>query len=504
MQLNSIIRSRRFLIVLVLAVLVAISLFGSTRMLRGSLTDDAVLTLGDTNQDGIFSVREMRKVLTNMIRAIALQNDQSYDLNASGTVDRTDLTILITSIRAFLGAECGNGTIQAGEQCDDDNVNNNDGCSAVCRIESGFMCTGSPSICTHAACGDGTFATKTDYQVSFNPTSIALADISGDGKTDLVALNIYNAVSTLLGNGDGTFAEKSDYLTHKHHGDFALADLDGDGDLDTVIANTSEQVLSVYLREPDGSIGDEVIHGQIGTAGGSVHIAIADLDHDSHKDIAISAFDSGNVLVLFGDGTGAFPVRRSYGPYNYGGDLAIADLNVDGNMDIVVSTQDKLSVFLGHGDRTFAHRQYVPSSVAPSSITIADLNHDGIPDLVTTNPRVDNFSVFLGNGDGTFAARQDYASASFPSSVIAADFNGDGLSDIAIVNQNSNTVSVFLGIGDGRFGSRHNYPTGLGPIFLSSIDLNGDHAVDLVSANYHAGTVSVLLGNVSGSCSAGL
>ncbi len=397
---------------------------------------------------------------------------------------------------------CGDGSMSVFEECDDGNGMDGDGCSVQCSVETGFTCIGAPSVCTHAACGDGTFATKTDYQVSSSPVSIALADISGDRVTDLVVLNMYNIVSTLLGNGDGTFAAKTDDQTLKHHDDFTLADLDGDGDMDTVTANPTKQTLSVYLRKPDGSMGDEMIVGQIGS-GGPVHIANADLDNDGHQDIAVSSYDKYEIIILFGNGAGAFPTRRSYQSLDQGGDIAIADLDADGDMDIVTMAQDKILVFLGHGDRTFSARQDFPSAFFPSSIVIADLNRDRVPDLVTAHPRVDAFSIFLGHGDGTFAAHQEYASASFPSSVIAADLNGDGNPDVATVNKKSNTTSVFLGSGDGTFGEHQDYPTGLGPSFLASTDLNGDHAADLLSANFDAGTVSVLLGHVSGSCGSG-
>jgi cysteine-rich repeat protein len=54
---------------------------------------------------------------------------------------------------------CGDGIIDAGEQCDDANTINNDGCSATCNIETGYICTGTPSVCM-AVCGDGIVASS--------------------------------------------------------------------------------------------------------------------------------------------------------------------------------------------------------------------------------------------------------------------------------------------------------------------------------------------------------
>ncbi len=101
--------------------------------------NERVLTLADSNRDGVLSVSEMRKSISAMITAIA-RNTLSYDLNGSGKTDKADLRVLIGSIRSFLSASCGNGIVEAVEQCDDGNQINNDTCTGLCK---------------NAACGDG-------------------------------------------------------------------------------------------------------------------------------------------------------------------------------------------------------------------------------------------------------------------------------------------------------------------------------------------------------------
>ncbi len=132
--------------------------------------NERVLTLADSNRDGILSVSEMRKSISAMITAIA-RNTLSYDLNGSGKTDKADLKVLIGSIRSFLSSECGNGVIEGIEQCDDGNRIDNDTCTGLCKNAAcgdGFKqgteqcddgnqtntdtCT---SLCKTAACGDG-------------------------------------------------------------------------------------------------------------------------------------------------------------------------------------------------------------------------------------------------------------------------------------------------------------------------------------------------------------
>ncbi len=88
---------------------------------------------------------------------------------------------------------CGDGTIDLGEVCDDGNANNGDGCGTVagtsCAVESGFTCTGTPSVCTQ-------------------PTT-SLCDLNRDGTINDADFDI---------NGDGTFTETDfDALTQAAH-----------------------------------------------------------------------------------------------------------------------------------------------------------------------------------------------------------------------------------------------------------------------------------------------
>ncbi len=105
MTLPHLFRSRLVIIsaVLLAAVMLIFTYSSSTHVLRGSLTDDRVLTLADTDHNGTLSIREMRKSITNMIRSVAM-HDLTYDLDSSGTTDRSDLRLLIQSIRSFLSA----------------------------------------------------------------------------------------------------------------------------------------------------------------------------------------------------------------------------------------------------------------------------------------------------------------------------------------------------------------------------------------------------------------
>ena len=125
-------------------------------------------------------------------------------------------------------------------------------------------------------------------------------------------------------------------------------------------------------------------------------------------------------------------------------------------------------------------------------LPIGDLNGDGIPDVVVSNPRAGTVAVLLGNGDGSFRAAVHYAAAIGKRSNIVAlgDFNGDGFLDLAVASVGTaanNTsddatgaVEVLLGNGDGTFRNGLIYSAGQGPAFITVADVNGDGQPDLL------------------------
>ena len=104
-----------------------------------------------------------------------------------------------------------------------------------------------------------------------------------------------------------------------------------------------------------------------------------------------------------------------------------------------------VDVLLGNGDGTFQPEAIYPTSAAPISLAVGDINGDGKPDLVTASYYGTVVSVLLGNGDGTFQLPANYNAGSSPRSVVVADFNGDGKADLAVANHSSGNVSVLLG-----------------------------------------------------------
>jgi hypothetical protein len=348
--------------------------------------------------------------------------------------------------------------------------------------------------------GDGTFRGKTDSGVGSHPSSVAIGDLNGDGKPDLVATNSNSStVSALLGNGDGTFGAKTDFGVGSYPSSVAIGDLNGDGRPDLAVANSNSSAVSVLFGNGDGTFSASIA---VETGIGATSVAIGDLNGDGKPDMAV-ARTSSTVLVLLGDGDGTFEAKADFGVGNFPFSAAIGDLNGDGKLDLATANygSSTASVLLGNGDGTFGAKMDRVTGDSPYSVAIGDLDADGKPDLATANYGSNTVSVLLGNGDGaswTLGAKTDFVTGHEPYAVEIGDLNEDGKSDLATANYGSNTVSVLLGNGDGTFGKTTDFGSGDDAACVAVGDMNRDGKPDLVTANWGPNTVSVLLGNGTG------
>ena len=363
-------------------------------------------------------------------------------------------------------------------------------------------------------------------------TSVAVLDVNGDRKPDIVvanwcanASNCYpyvwgadGSVAVLLGKGDGSFlpavAFSSGGASPKS---VALADVNGDGKPDIIVenwcassSNCSNGSVGVLLGNGDGTFQTPVTYSSGGGFAGSV--AVADVNRDGAPDIVVANWCQTNlcyvgtpaVAVLLGNGDGTFQAAVDYVPGGDGANwIAVADVNGDGNLDLLVTTY-VVGVMLGKGDGTFFPGvTYDTGAWGATSVAVADVNGDDKPDLVVSHGIVNGVGqpvgVLLGNGDGTYQAAVTYDSGGGSVSVAVADLNLDGKPDLFVAIADSSTVGVMLGNGNGTFQPVLAYGSGGFTMEVIAADLNGDGRPDLVVANqnwgYADGSVSVLLNN---------
>jgi hypothetical protein len=335
--------------------------------------------------------------------------------------------------------------------------------------------------------------------------SVAVADVNGDGKLDLLVGNSgSNSVGVLLGNGDGTFQTAVTYGSGSGAYSVAVADVNGDGKLDLLVGNSGGSSYSgsvgVLLGNGDGTF-QTVVTYETGVALHVSSLAVADVNGDGKPDLLVA--DScepglcvGSVGILLGNGDGTFQ-KAMTGPTTYFPDsVAVADVNGDGKPDLLEaggccsSFGGQVGVLLGNGDGTFQNAvTYETGGPVANSVAVADVNGDGKLDLLVAGEDADNVpsvSVLLGNGNGTFQTAVIYGSggACCPQSVAVADVNGDGKLDLSVANSGSDSVDVLLGNGDGTFQGPATYGSGgHEPFSVVTGDVNRDGKPDLLVAN---------------------
>jgi hypothetical protein len=401
--------------------------------------------------------------------------------------------------------------------------------------------------------GDGTFQSALSFSSSGEGAeSIAVADVNGDGKPDLLVANVCasandctsGSVSVLLGNGDGAFQSALSYSSGGQSAvSIAVADINGDGRGDAVVANMcgsdgdcSHGVVSTLLGNGDATFQAALSYNSGGTS--AVSVAVADINGDHKADVLVAnsgdrngdSLDGSVASVLLGNGDGTLQPAISYASGGFAvSSVAVADIDGDGNPDVVLANQcidpntcttGAVSVLLGHGDGTLRGGvNYSASAWFSYSVAIADVNGDGKVDLLLASACNDSnscsygtASVLLGNGDGTFQTGISYdVGAQDAFSVVAADVNGDGKADLLVGNEcgltdcSNGVASVLLGNGDSTFQTPAIYGSGgLYTFSLAVADVNGDSKPDLLIGNMCAdgtcssGSVGVLLGNGDG------
>ena len=379
------------------------------------------------------------------------------------------------------------------------------------------------------------FSTRVDFTTGGGYSeSVAIGDLDGDGKADLVTANfndstisVFRKTSTSGSITTASFAAKVDFNTGSFPISIAIGDLDGDGKADLAVCNFNGNTVSVFRNtSTTGSITTTSFAAKVDFTTGSLplSVAIGDLDGDGKADLVVANY-SGTISVFRNTSTSGNITAASFAakvdftsggpPYTSGFnseayDVAICDLDGDGKPDLVVANlnSNTISVFRNTSTSgsittgSFAAKVDFPAGGAPQRIAIGDLDGDGKPDLAVANGS-NTVSVFrnTSNSGGitalSFAAKTDFATGFDPRSVAICDLDGDGRPDLVVANLNSNTVSVLRNtstsgsITASSFAAKVDFAT---PPFSYSVaigDLDGDGRLDLATANGGSNTVSV-------------
>jgi hypothetical protein len=343
------------------------------------------------------------------------------------------------------------------------------------------------------------------YDLGDAPSSIAIVDLNGDHKPEIVVINRHtNTVAVLLNKGNGTFLAKSRHTTGVAPSALAFGDFNKDRKPDIVVANSLNNSVSVFLGTGDGTLGKraDYLVGPVPCA-----LLVADLNRDGMPDLLVANRFGGSVSVLLGKGNGTFGSKTDYSTGSLPYSVAVSDVNFDGKPDLLATScfDHNVSMLAGKGDGTFLSKVRYAKAKRSCGVVMGDIDGDGRPDLVEPHRYGYLVSVQFGRDSGA-ELRNDYLSGKGPRAIKGADFNGDGVTDMAVANSGhsageAGSVFVFLGRRSGGFEAKSSYATGNASYSLEAGDLNGDGKLDLAvlnSSHDFGGSVSVLLGNGDG------
>lgn len=335
------------------------------------------------------------------------------------------------------------------------------------------------------------------YRTSTSQNLVAFGDLNGDGIQDIIAgsrangSGLFDPLSVLLGNGDGSFSTPITTTFNATVSEIEVADIDGDGQADLVISNTQSQqhYLSILLGQGNGQF---LSQQDIQLEERPESISIGDLDNDNNLDVVLvnqitentgggygaeivafqsaalassTTFDQG-FSILFGEGDGSFAERINYASGTSISSLTLGDLNNDGLLDII------------------ANKVEAEPLIAASAFTANALSTNSTPANPVANG-TSSFLIHLNQGNQDFEV-SILDSGELNSSLRLGDFNSDGNLDLVAAysdDSGQQRLSSWLGQGNGTFNSPVDIAlTGsVNEIYLS--DHNQDGQLDLIVTN---------------------
>ena len=341
-----------------------------------------------------------------------------------------------------------------------------------------------------------------------DPRDLVLADIDGDGRTDLASANLASStLSVFFQEAAGSF--RSLVLTVPGSGSpsrLAVGDLDGDGDLDLVSANSGTNDLTGFLQISAGVF--EAAPSITLVPSGSVSpvaVVVGDLDGDGDLDLVVAKQGRSDLALFLQDTPGVFSESNfSAAVAKELTDLALGDLDGDGDSDIVAAGEGLVERFLQTSPGVFEALQSIQllAGEGPDvQVEFADVDGDGDGDIAISDKPSGRLKVFRQTTPGEFENDPGIVVAvvdserDFPFAL--EDVDGDGDLDLVAGDDDAKSLLVFLQTSPGSFEPVPGVTLRPGASVLDDLvsvaaeDLDGDGDPDLVAVD--PGTDGILV-----------
>ncbi|MFT5051626.1 MAG: hypothetical protein ACI8QZ_003045 [Chlamydiales bacterium] len=269
-------------------------------------------------------------------------------------------------------------------------------------------------------------------------------------------------------------------------GDF---NADGRPDIVSALAGTPGELL-VQLVGP-GGVPAPVGHLSVSGFPGALDTGY--IDHDRHLDVCVATQSPDSVVIFLGDGSGQFSMSSVTPLPGRPLSIELADFDGDENLDVVTSNSaggpngilEPIPVLLGDGAGGLALAPAFLGGDVPLYVASIKLAGDEIPDIAVSDFNAGLVSLFHGNGDGTFVPGQVVPVGTQARWLAVADIDGDGLEDLVVTV--GSTIRTLFGTMVGDLVPGPNVGSSTIPGLLTGIEftgLNSDQAPDLVFAGF--------------------
>jgi hypothetical protein len=280
------------------------------------------------------------------------------------------------------------------------------------------------------------------------------------------------------------------------------ADLDGDRFIDLTTVNEVSGDLRVFMNKGDGSgLYDDFLQPPYAIGLEASPNEPLDANNDGNIDVVVSATTSEGVWIARGDGDGTFSGSQSVLTGDEPHGIVVLDVDGDADFDVVNAAygDDELALLINDGNGNFGAPTFFPVGCdGPWGLASADMNSDGIMDVVAGCVINQRAITHLGNGDGTFTAQTSRAAGGSPWQVALGDLDGDGHIDAALANSFNGNGAILRGNGDGTFAAAETYPVPGHTPANDLGDLDGDGDLDWVLSSFGANLWRVYVNDGAG------